>query len=32
MTPVRTIYEQMHEMGEITMLILCDRVVRRGVA
>lgn len=31
MTPVRSIYEQLHEMGEFTMLILCDRASRRGV-
>jgi nucleotide-binding universal stress UspA family protein len=30
-TPVRSIYEQLHEMGEFTMLILCDRASRRGV-
>jgi nucleotide-binding universal stress UspA family protein len=32
MTPVRSIYQQLHEMGEFTMLILCDRASRRGVA
>jgi len=32
MTPVRRVYEQLHEMGEFTMLILCDRATRRGVA
>jgi nucleotide-binding universal stress UspA family protein len=31
MTPVRSIYQQLHEMGEFTMLILCDRATRRGV-
>ncbi len=31
MTPVRSIYQQLHEMGEFTMLILCDRASRRGV-
>jgi len=32
MTPVRSIYQQLHEMGDFTMLILCDRASRRGVA
>jgi nucleotide-binding universal stress UspA family protein len=32
MTPVRSIYQQLHEMGEFAMLILCDRASRRGVA
>lgn len=32
MTPVCSKYEQLHEMGEFTMLILCDRDARRGVA
>jgi len=31
MTPVRAVYEQLHEMGEFAMLILCDRAARRGV-
>ena len=31
MAPVRSIYEQLHEMGDFTMLILCDRATRRGV-
>jgi len=31
MTPVRSIYQQLHEMGEFSMLILCDRANRRGV-
>lgn len=31
MTPVRSIYQQLHEMGEFTMQILCDRASRRGV-
>jgi len=31
MAPVRSIYQQLHEMGEFTMLILCDRASRRGV-
>lgn len=31
MTPVRRVYQQLHEMGEFTMLILVDRAKRRGV-
>jgi len=31
MAPVRSVYQQLHEMGEFSMLILCDRATRRGV-
>jgi nucleotide-binding universal stress UspA family protein len=31
LTPMRSVYEQLHEMGEFTMMILCDRAARRGV-
>jgi nucleotide-binding universal stress UspA family protein len=31
MTPLRSIYNQLREMGEFSMLILCDRAQRRGV-
>jgi len=31
MAPLRTFYNQLREMGEFSMLILCDRAQRRGV-
>jgi len=31
MTPLRAIYNQLRELGEFSMLILCDRAQRRGV-
>ena len=31
MTSVRTIYQELYEMGVFAMLILCDRASRRGV-
>jgi len=31
MAPVSRVYEHLHDMGEFTMLILCDRASRRGV-
>lgn len=31
MTPLRSIYNQLRELGEFSMLILCDRAQRRGV-
>lgn len=31
MAPMRRIYQQLREMGEFTMRILCDRAERRGV-
>ncbi|NIW44754.1 MAG: universal stress protein [candidate division Zixibacteria bacterium] len=31
MAPVRSIFQQLHEMGNFTMSILCDRAARRGV-
>jgi nucleotide-binding universal stress UspA family protein len=31
MTSLRTIYNQLRELGEFSMLILCDRAQRRGV-
>lgn len=32
LTSIRAVYQQLHEMGEFTMLILCDRATRRGVS
>lgn len=29
---IRTVYQQLHEMGEFALLILCDRAERRGVS
>jgi nucleotide-binding universal stress UspA family protein len=31
MTPLRSVYNQLRELGEFSMLILCDRAQRRGV-
>jgi nucleotide-binding universal stress UspA family protein len=31
MKPLRAVYNQLREMGEFSMLILCDRAQRRGV-
>jgi nucleotide-binding universal stress UspA family protein len=31
MSSIRTVYQQLHEMGEFALLILCDRAERRGV-
>jgi nucleotide-binding universal stress UspA family protein len=31
MTSLRTVYNQLRELGEFSMLILCDRANRRGV-
>ena len=31
MTPLRSVFNQLREMGEFSMLILCDRAQRRGV-
>ena len=31
MSPISVIYNQLQEMGEFSMLILCDRAERRGV-
>ena len=31
MTPLRAVYNQLRELGEFSMLILCDRAQRRGV-
>ena len=31
MTPLRTVYRQLEEMGEFAMLILVDRALRRGL-
>jgi nucleotide-binding universal stress UspA family protein len=31
MTPLRTVYNHLRQMGEFAMLILCDRAKRRGV-
>lgn len=30
--PLSVVYQELREMGEFTMLILCDRAQRRGVA
>lgn len=32
MAPVRSIYQQLQEMGNFTMSVLCDRATLRGVA
>jgi nucleotide-binding universal stress UspA family protein len=31
LTPLRAAYQQLEDMGEFSMLILCDRAQRRGV-
>jgi len=31
LSSIRTVYQQLHEMGEFALLILCDRAERRGV-
>ena len=31
LTPLRAAYQQLEDMGEFSMLILCDRAERRGV-
>jgi nucleotide-binding universal stress UspA family protein len=31
MTPLQLVYRQMEDLGEFSMLILCDRAQRRGV-
>ncbi len=31
MIPLSAIYQQLHDLGEFSMLILCDRATRRGV-
>ncbi len=31
MVPLRAVFEQLWDLGEFTMLILCDRAERRGV-
>lgn len=32
LSSIRTVYQQLHEMGEFTLMILRDRAERRGVA
>ncbi len=32
LSSIRTVYQQLHEMGEFALLILCDRAERRGVS
>ncbi len=32
MVTLRGVYQQLHEMGEFAMLILCDRATRRGIS